>query len=244
MKTHIRASVYQLILVVTFFSSTTQAAFVLDRSIVIMDSGSNGREDITVINDSQTEKLYVSVDLYSVASPGQTDQKLQIPDPSSKKEFIASPTKLVIPPGERKLVRLLNLIGPNDKERVYRINFTPIVKPLEVEKIEPNEDGEIIQPGVQIVVAYQVLVIVLPEDSKKQMMVTREGKNATFSNTGNVNILLYNGQQCNPDNKSECSKITGFRLYPGNIKSVELPYDSSLSFSERSYEGVKNVIYD
>ena len=240
----IRASVYQLIMIAIFCSNTTQAALVLDRSIVIMDSASDGRQDVAVINDSQTEKLYVSVDLYNVESPGEADQKLQKPDPSSKKEFIVSPTKLVVPPGERKLVRLLNLIGHNDKERIYRINFTPIVKPIELEQPEPSEDGEIIRPGVQIVVAYQVLVIILPDDPKQQMTVNREGKNAVFSNTGNANVFLFEGQQCNPDNKSECSKIPGFRLYSGNIRSVELPYDTSLSFSVRSHEGVKKVIYE
>lgn len=238
----IKTSIRQIILLTILFSNTSQAALVLDRSIVIMESTSKGRVDVAVINDSQIDKLYVSVELFNVESPGQ-DQKLEKADPSSKKEFIVSPSKLVVPPGERKLVRLLNLTGHNDQERIYRVNFTPIVKPMELKA--PVSDGtvEIVQPGVQVVVAYQVLVIILPETPKHQIEVTREGKNAVFKNAGNANTLFFEGQQCNPDDKSECSKIPGFRLYPGNNRTVELPYDSSLSFSLRNHEGVKKVIY-
>jgi P pilus assembly chaperone PapD len=244
MNKFMKISTYKIAIVAIFLCNSAHADMVLDRSIVIIDSKSDKRQDIAVINTDETNNLYVDIELFNVESPGTPEQKLKKPDPSGKKEFITTPAKLVVPPGERKLVRFLNLVEPGDKERLYRINFTPIVKPLELARPASDKEGNLIRPGIQLVVAYQVLVIVLPDKPVHQLKVNRDGKSAVFSNNGNANVLLFDGSQCDPENKSECKPVPGFRLYPGNTRTVELPYNSPLSFRVRSHQGVQQVLYD
>ena len=92
-----------------------------------------------------------------------------------------------MPPNGQKLVRIVNLQTSNDVERVYRINVTPIAPPLE-------EDAS----QLRIVVAYQILAIVQPDEPSSDLNVTRNGQTLVMENRGNTNVLLSDGRQCDP----------------------------------------------
>ena len=210
------------------------ASLLVDKAIVIFDAQTANKHDITVINDDPDAKLYVKVDAFEIQSPGTVDETLIPFDRTLVPEFIATPNKLVIQPGSKSLVRLMNLTPINDEERIYRINFLPIARPIELATPQPD-DG--VRPVLDIIIAYQVLAIVLPRNPVSIPRIVRHKTLVTVSNTGNANFLLTRGRQCNPTNATECAELPHKRIYPGNTWELNLPYDAPFSYDIQTHAG-------
>ncbi|MCB1646793.1 MAG: fimbria/pilus periplasmic chaperone [Pseudomonadales bacterium] len=224
--------------------STTLLAFLLlftlpaaladmyvDRSIVIFEAGGQPREDVKVSNTGE-EVMYIQVEVLEVKAPGSdAEERIKAADPREQK-LIATPQKLVIQPGGQKLIRLVNLQKENQTERIYRINVTPIVPPLEEETSQ-----------LRIVVAYQILTIIQPDEPVATLGASREGKQLKLSNSGNSNILLSEGKQCDPADASICEDLPSRRLYAGNEWTLDLPWDGPAAYSVRTFDGIKKEIF-
>jgi P pilus assembly chaperone PapD len=207
------------------------ANMVLSEAIVHFEPGKPLRKDIEVENPS-TENLYVEITPAVVSDPGsEKEQRLTIVDPRES-GLLVTPNKIVVPPGGRKLVRLVSLEPLGKKERVYRVTFKPVVGELESEQI-----------GIKILIGYEVLVLMQPALPEPNLVATRNGKTMSFVNKGNTNILLREGKQC-PENSAsdsdECENLRGKRLYPGNRWSVELPYNKPVEYQMSI--GTKNSV--
>jgi P pilus assembly chaperone PapD len=212
-------------------SASAFADMYVDRSIVIFEPSGPPRQDVKVSN-SGSDVLYVKVDVLRVDNPGTSDEKrVKVTDPKDLK-LLATPSKLIIPAGGQKLVRIVNLQTSNKAERVYRINVTPVVAPLEEKSNQ-----------LRIVVAYQVLTIVQPNHPQSTLSATRNGNTISFSNPGNTNVLLSEGKQCDPQDKQTCKDLPSKRLYAGNDWQLDLPYDAPVTFSVRSFDGVKTQVF-
>jgi len=223
-----------LILLTSLQCEILSASLLVDKAIVIFDKQTDNKLDITVINDDPDAKLYVKVDAFEVQSPGTMDETLIPFDRTIVPEFIATPNKLVVQPGSKSLVRLMNLIPISDVERIYRINFLPIARPIELEA--PQVEGGV-RPVLDIIIAYQVLAIVLPRNPVSVPRIERHKTLVTISNNGNANFLLTRGRQCNPINAVECSELPHKRIYPGNTWELNLPYDAPFSYDIQTHEG-------
>jgi hypothetical protein len=218
-----------------------QAGLLVDKSIVVFDDITQMKEDISVINDDEEKRLFVEVVGYSVESPGTEAEELVPLARLEEPTFVATRNKLIVQPGSSSVVRLLNLQPATETDAVYRINFLPISKPLELVE---NDDEESVKPVLEILVAYQILAIVLPVNPKVVTSAKRTGKKAVFSNEGNTNYLMTNGQQCNPADKNECEELPSKRIYAGNTWSITLPYDGPFTFSVRSFAGNKVLVVE
>ena len=190
------------------------------------------RKDIEVENPSD-ENLYVEIEPKIVSNPGTANEsRKSIADPREG-GLLVTPNKLVIPPGGRKLVRVVSLKPAGTEERVYRVTFKPVVGELESQQI-----------GVKILIGYEVLVLMQPAKPDSTLVTERNGSTMSFINQGNTNVLLREGKQC-PDNASsdstECESLRGKRLYPGNQYSVELPYKNRPVEYQMSV-GTKNLV--
>jgi len=203
----------------------------VDRSIVTFEKGSQLKEDVKVTN-SADENIYVQVEVLEVRNPGHADERrARVTDPSAMK-LIATPDKLIIPPNGQKYVRIVNLQTANDEERIYRVNFKPIVAPLEDQTSQ-----------LRIVVAYQILTIVHPDSPDSILRANRTGKLIDFKNLGNTNVLLSDGIQCHPANHEQCEELTSKRLYAGNNWTLDLPFDAPVSFSIRGFDGIRKQVF-
>ena len=134
---------------ILLFSVHSNAEIFVDRAIVRLGPETSNREDIKVINNDD-EVSYVQVEVLEVRNPGtEQEERVTVTDPD-KIKLIASPSKLMIPAKSQKLVRVVNLDPGANEERIYRVNITPVLPPLQENK------GSV----VRIVVAYQSDVIV------------------------------------------------------------------------------------
>jgi P pilus assembly chaperone PapD len=226
-------SVFLLVLTALLNNEPAQAAggMLLNRSIVTFKPGQPPREDVSVINQDE-ENLYVNVDILEVQNPG-TDQeeRIKVNDPGQLK-LVVTPNRLIVPPLGRKVIRLVNL-APADEERIYRVNVTPVLPPLE-------------NPGstvVRIVVAYQLLVIVQPRQPLEDLQVTRDGTQLVFENRGNTNFLISEGTQCDSAGEN-CVELPTRRIYAGNRFEVDLTYDTPVSYKLMASDVSRQAVYN
>jgi len=211
--------------------STVSANMVLSEAIIHFEPGNSLRKDIEVENPG-SENLYVQIEPKVVLDPGTENERREAISDPRKYGLLVTPNKLVIPPGGRKLVRLVSLQPLGEKERVYRVTFKPVIGDLESEQI-----------GIKILVGYEVLVLMQPANPDPDLVVKRDGQIIFFSNEGNTNVLLREGKQCpkGVDSKSdECESLQGKRLYPGNSWSVELPHNLPVDYQMSI--GTKNLV--
>lgn len=209
---------YALLLVAMLLASHSHASLGIDRSILVFEPGNPPRQDVIAGNSGDTN-LFLEVEVLEVSDPGtDKEQRTVVRDPESI-GFVAAPRRLMVPPGGRRPIRLMNLNGHGDVERVYRVNVKPVMPPAETRGM-----------GVRLIVAYQVLVFVAPKKSVVSLDSQRDGNKLTLINNGNVNILLSNGAQCPMANSQDCDPVQGKRLYPGNQTVIELPRSAPVEF--------------
>jgi P pilus assembly chaperone PapD len=104
-----------------------------------------------------------SAEVNTSASPGHpadTNAKKapQTPLTPQQSGLLVSPTKLVLPPGAKRLIRVQLLQPPGAVERRYTI----LVKPVEGDPISLKSSRDDVRAAVRVVVAYGVVVIIPP----------------------------------------------------------------------------------
>jgi len=214
------------------YSSLAWADLLVDESIVIYEHPSQSIYDVTVYNSDEAANLFLEVSPFQVVRPGFETQELVPLSFDDAPDFLVSPNRAIIPPNSASLVRLLNLKNTGDSERVYRINLVPASPPAEL-----AGDEDAVASMLQVIVAYQVLVIILPEEPRSEVEFDRIGNTLSFSNPGNANYLLADGVQCDPMEPANCVYLQSRRIYPGNSWSIELPFDGPAQYSVQNHEG-------
>ncbi len=220
-------------------SVTSHADLIVSRSIVEMATGET-RADLVLINSDDTQTLYVQVEPFYVSQPGETGQELIALTAEDNRGLLVSPNRLAIAPGGRSLVRILNLNEDSAVERIYRVNFTPVTPPVELEAADDNA----VRSALDVVVAYQVLIMMRPENPNPVHAIARLGAAAKFTNDGNTNYLLTDGSQCNPSDIEQCQTLPDRRMYPGNQWALELPFDGPFNYSIRTPDGISAHKFD
>lgn len=208
------------------------AGILLDKSIVEFPANEPPRQDITVSNQGD-EMAYVSVEVLAVINPGTDKEERKAIGSDDDIKFVASPAKLAIPPGGRKQVRLVNL-GDAGGERIYRINFTPVLPPLQKET-----EGM----GVRVVIAYQVLAIIQPPEPVDNIDIKKDPISLVLKNKGNTNALITNVSQCDKNAENCQNDLGSTRLYPGNTMTVALPYkDTPVTLKMTNFKGTREEV--
>lgn len=116
--------------------------------------------DFKVSNDDTDHVAYVSMQVEPYQEPGKKEQpanqKPVKPLDPRESGLLISPTKLVLPPGGSRLVRVRLIQPPGPIVRRYIVRVTP----EESEVLNTTTDKEAIRAGVRVVIAYGVGVIV------------------------------------------------------------------------------------
>ena len=126
--------------------AAVHADLVLSELIVELQPGKVARDDVEVWNNSP-ERTYVAVEpreIINPSLPSQSDRK--DPDPE-KLGLLVEPAKMILDPGQRRLVRIAALPGNTEHEHVYRVTIKPVLGPVRSEN-----------SGLKVVVGYDVLV--------------------------------------------------------------------------------------
>lgn len=206
---------------VLLLPSSARADLVLSELVVELQPNKHIREDLEVWNDSP-ERSFIAIEPREIVNPGSPMQSdHQDPDPE-KLGLLVGPSRMILEPGQRKLVRIASVSSNSDREHVYRVTVKPVVGGIE------SEDS-----GLKVLVGYDVLVLVRPAQPAANVSASRNGRSLTFSNSGNVSVELVNGRQCKAQ-QAQCTELPGKRLYPGASWSVDLQSDSPAEYTLKS----------
>ena len=198
-----------------------RADLVLSELVVELQPSKHAREDIEVWNNAP-DRAFVAVEPREILDAGSPTQRIHQDADPAKLGLLVGPSRMILEPGQRKLVRIATVAGDTDRERVYRVTVKPVVGAIQ------SEDS-----GLKLLVGYDVLVLVRPAQPLPNLRAQRNGRTLTFSNTGNVSVEVIEGRQCSADER-KCAELPGKRLYPGASWSVELPSDSPAEYTLKS----------
>jgi P pilus assembly chaperone PapD len=207
-------------------ATPAMAQLSVDDAIVDFDAADQRRTDVEVRNTGE-ETLYVSVTPRLVANPGTPDERrVEIKNPRDL-GLLTAPRKMILEPGQRRLLRISLLDRPRDDDRIYRVAVTPEVG-------ETQRD----QSGVRVLLGYNLLVMARPPEAEAEITGERDGKTLVLRNRGRTNALLVEGEQCAPGG-SPCQDLPSRRLYAGNRWEVDLPYATEARWNVRTRDSVQ-----
>lgn len=176
--------------------------------IVELQPGKHDRQDVDVGNGG-TVRAFVEIDPREILNPGSAPESARTdPDPE-KLGLLVSPARLVLEPGEHRLIRIATLPALADRERVYRVTVKPVVGKLSTA-----------QSGLKVLVGYDMLILVRPTVPNPVVSGTRSGNALTIRNNGNVSVELNDGKQCAAAN--DCAPLPAKRLYAGQSWTQQL----------------------
>ena len=183
-------------------------------------------KDVKVSNIGKS-KAYVKVTSFKVLNPGTKDSKQVVMKNPAKFGLITSPRKLVILPGTAKVIRLVPTIRNNKQDLVYNVQIMPVEPHLMADKHAKKD----VVGGIRVVIGYDVGVVFRPAHAHAKLSANRHGKHVTIHNSGNTNVILTQGKQCNSHGKA-CKSLPEHRLYAGNTWSFMAPYATKLSYTQ------------
>ncbi len=218
-----------LLPILALSSMAANANMFVDRSIVEFKPGESVQQDIRVMNRG-TDQMYVQVEVLDVINPGEaSEERISVTDISSL-GLLATPKQFALPAEGVKQVRMVSIAPPADVDKVYRVNVTPILPPLE-------DTGSSM---VRVVVAYQLLVLVIPDNPTENLVVTRQDDVLLLTNEGNSYVLLSEGQSCNVDGL--CTDLPTRRLYAGNTWELQLnSATDTVNYNMKTFAGARSV---
>lgn len=209
-----------LLLALGLVTGIARADMLVDRTIIEFAHGQPPRHDVIVTNTALTP-LFVETSVMEVSAPGTPDERRERLRTPESAGLVVTPRRLMIPPQGRRRIRLVNLEGHGDQERVYRVNLTPHASPV------PAAQGL----TLRIQVGYQLLVLIAPTTPRIELESQRRGQRLFLFNNGNTNLQLREARQCAPHSPQRCERLPSRRLYPGNRLDLPLPFDSAVEFT-------------
>lgn len=211
-------------------ASPAAAGLVLNQLIVDLQPGKQVRDDVEIWNNSP-ERSFVAIEPREIIDPSLPSQAARRdPDPE-KLGLLVSPARMILEPGQRKLLRIAALSQDTSREHVYRVTVKPVVG-----SVQSNDSG------LKVLVGYDLLVLVRPFQPQPRVSAVRTGRTLTFSNSGNVSVEVVEGRQCDAA-RARCVDLSGKRLYPRASWSVQLQSDLPAEFSLKSPGKTERRVY-
>ncbi len=192
-------------------------------------SESTRYQDIQVHNVGN-DIAYVAVDVARIDHPGEPNQTaVELNDNPYQIGLIVTPSKLVIPVGQTRIIRALYVGKPQNQDVIYRIKVTPVTGQL----VALYSGNKALNAGVHVVIAYGIVVYARPVQLEPKVTVLRQGTDLTLTNSGNTSVLIGMCKQC-PAGASSCKPLPDLvkRLFPGNQVQVTLPLAAPLKCEE------------
>lgn len=169
----------------------------------------NDKVDVPEPDKQQYE--FVTLDLYHIKNPGDKKENMEKELGTENPALVFSPTKLVIPYGEERKIRIMPM-RPVDHETVYRL------------RVRPSYPEQALEKGkVRFAIGYDVLIRYLPSGKHTQgIQISCDKSNWHLKATGNVRSelrkLVIDGRM----------REGNFNVYPENSRTLNV--NKRLSF--------------
>ena len=181
------------------------------------------------VYNSGDSTAFVKIELLEIDPKHKSNNETPVKEISGnvleKNRLVVTPLRMIIPPNGFQSARIM-WPGVRDKERYFRVRFTPVMPQAEDDfgldsKAAENYRKDALQTGVNILTGYGTVVIVQPE---KPSFNTDINKNAsgdiTVSNNGNATIVLEDIRQCRTAN-TDCGEVSREFILPARSHFVK-----------------------
>ena len=204
---HLARRITLLPLAILLVASPANADISISPAVVVFEPDATDRT--LVVTNEGSELAFVTARVRSVTRPGEDDEQLRADSNPAALGLLATPTRLVLEPGEQRGLRLLAIGAAGETDRVWRVHVAPGAGNL-----KPG------QSGIAFLIAYDALVIQRAANPRQALVGQRTGETLTLANRGNSFVVVTSIQQCRGD---RCTKLAGKRLYAGQVWSARLP---------------------
>jgi len=203
------------------YTGTAQAQISVDKSVLEFNEDNLIRDvDITNTGDF---KIFLNLTVARIKNPHSSkSERIELTDPRTS-PVLVSPKQLLVPPGQRKRVRIILRKVPKKYDSVYRLSIKPFTGDVQITDDRPPDQKS---SALKILLGYDILLLARPKDAVGKLAVKRTSSAIYFKNTGNTNVLLRRMQQCNSGG-GECVEMQPNRIYAGEIYKVRLPKKGS-----------------
>lgn len=212
-----RLSAICFVLVGFATSNEARADLVLDQVIVDLEVGKPLRDDIEITNAGD-ERMFVLVEPFEILNPGLDTQVRTPLDSPSKSRVLVSPTRAILEPGQRRLIRIAALGERPESDRIFRVRIRPVVG-----DVISNEDA------LKVLVGYDTLVLLRASEVKGEIESERRDEILTLTNRSNTAFELFEGRQCD-DRNGSCEELPAKRLYPSQEMKIPLKYGTPVTY--------------
>lgn len=212
--------VLSLALLSTVYSALAHSQISVNRSVIEF-SKSAKIQDIEVLN-SGDHKVYLDLKAAEILNPETANpERVELTDPRTS-PLIVSPRQLLVPPGERRRMRVILRQSATDKDRVFRLSVKPYSGSVKIDEAGGDKKSS----AIKVLVGYDLLLLSRPAKPKADVSVKRDNSSIAFHNKGNTNVLLRKIEQCNSAG-NDCIEMQPNRLYAGEMYKVNLPRSGS-----------------
>lgn len=208
-------SLFLLATVATSPFSAFASQISLSTSTVYFDSNKQEKKTVQVINVDVNTTTYFDVKINEVKNLGQmNDEYLEVVTNPEIGGLIATPSKSILREGEKsRAISIINLNTSLNKERAYRVDVTPIISGVDLKQ----EDIK----GVKMLLSYDVLVYVQPDNPTFAHQARIENDRLYISNLGNSHFNVGNIEACDKDDK--CTTLKGGSIFSDLESSISIP---------------------
>ncbi|MCA0911047.1 molecular chaperone [Qipengyuania gaetbuli] len=217
-------------IVCALWSATASASLVLDKVIIDLEADGPARGDIELLNDGE-ERMYVAVEPFEVLNPDTDfEKRVELTLEKSAPIFV-SPRRLILEPGERRLLRIALLGERPEVERIFRVRVRPV-------------SGDVVSEtdGLKVLVGYDTLVLLRPALEAGSVVSDRESGSISVENRSNSSVEFFDGKACIIVTQ-ECRTLAPNRLYPGEKWVFEAKADEQVEFLQARGRRVVSVKY-
>jgi P pilus assembly chaperone PapD len=215
------ATAFIAVVVCWVYSGYAFAQITVNKSVLEFNED-NLVQDIDITNTGDY-KIFLNLSAAKIRNPHTANpERIELKDPRTS-PVLVSPKQVLIPPGQRKRVRIILRKIPEDFDDVYRLAIKPFTGDVQIENDRPPEAKS---SAVKILLGYDILLLARPKNAVGKLAVKRTSNALWFKNTGNTNVLLRRMQQCDAAGL-DCEDLQPNRVYAGEVYKVDLPKKGS-----------------
>ncbi|WP_415766625.1 molecular chaperone [Pseudomonas sp. ZB1P45] len=139
-------------------------------------------------------------------------------DGASRNGVMASPARLIVPAQGMQGTRLLYM-GERDRERYFRVRFTPVVPEKEDEFLVSSEEREDykknLSAGVNVMTGFGTVFFVRPKNARFESTISDTDHRYELRNNGNTVVIVDEFKSCKVSNENECGATTKHHVMAG-----------------------------
>lgn len=227
-------------LLALIIAQASPAQVSVSRSVINFDAGEK-IQDFEVYN-SADHKVWLSLQVSEIIEPeSDNPRKVALDDPRNA-DVLVSPTRLLLPPGQQKRIRVIMRNPSADKERVFRLSVLPHTGRVTLAGDSPTR----LTGGIKVLLGYDLLLISRPEAPEAEVLARRNDDSVEFINNGNTNVMMQRIAQCFPAT-GDCFDLPTKRLYAGETLKVAIDPESATPWIIETVQAdgdkAKTVVY-